>query len=228
MTFAANIDATGLDVIVATLLHLLVFAYWLGGDLGAFYSSFLLTDARLPAPARLAAGRIVTDVDLAPRLCLLLTAPTGLWLASLKGWLVVPAPLIGAAFAAAAGWIGLLIVMHRRHADAALRRLDAGLRLLVLGALLLVAAGAFSGALAAPKFLAVKCLLLAACLALGLMVRRAMAPFGAAYGALAAGRPTPEGDAAIRKALGTARPFVVGIWMALIAAAAIGVARPQW
>lgn len=63
------------------LLHVLVFVYWLGGDLGAFYSSRFLTRPGVTPEKRLLAAKIVGDVDMAPRSALILTFPTGLALA---------------------------------------------------------------------------------------------------------------------------------------------------
>lgn len=104
-----------LDAAFSTLLHLLVFAYWLGGDIGVFYSSFLLTDPKRAVAGRLAAGKILSDVDLAPRICLLLMAPTGFVLAAAKEWIELNPILIAALFLGAAFWIVAILRLHRRH-----------------------------------------------------------------------------------------------------------------
>ena len=44
---------------VITLLHVLVFVYWLGGDLGAFYASTILTDKKQPVPVRATAAKVM-------------------------------------------------------------------------------------------------------------------------------------------------------------------------
>lgn len=215
------------EAVLFALLHLLVFAYWLGGDIGVFYSSFLLTDASRPAAARLAAGKIVSDVDLAPRICLLLAAPTGLALAATKGWLSLPEAALSAAFIAALLWIAVILRLHLKHGPDLLRRLDLFAR---AGLLLTLAGSGVAGVLGAldiPLFIAVKLILLAFCVAMGLLVRAALSPFGPAFVSLAAKGPSAEGDAAISASLARARPFVVAIWIALVAAAALGVATPS-
>jgi hypothetical protein len=61
---------------------------------------------------------------------------------------------------------------------------------------------------------------------MGLLVRRALIPFGPAFQRLAAGAAQAGDEAAIRNALAQARIFVVSIWLALIAAAGLGFATP--
>jgi hypothetical protein len=215
-----------LDVVLFTLLHLLVFAYWLGGDLGVFYSSIILTNDKRDAAGRIAAAKILMDVDLAPRLCLLLTLPTGLALASAKGWLVFHPALIFAAFAAAIAWIVLVLRLHVRHGAELLTKLDLGLRVLFLVALVVTAGAALLQALAIPTFIALKMLLLAFAISMGLLVRRFLAPFGPAYAKLASVGPDEATNTAIRSSLARARPAVMAIWAALVAAAWLGVATP--
>jgi hypothetical protein len=216
-----------LDDALTTLLHLLVFAYWLGGDIGVFYSSFLLVDPKRAAAGRLAAGKILSDVDLAPRICLLLTAPTGLALAAAKGWIVLDAVSITLLFAAAAAWIFVILHLHRKHGPAWLRTADVFARIAFLCALTGAGAMGLAGVVELPSFLSLKLLLLAFCIAMGLLVRASLTGFTPAYVALASKGPNPESDKAIADALAKARPFVVAIWAALIVAAYLGVATPQ-
>ena len=216
-----------LDDALATLLHLLVFAYWLGGDIGVFYASFLLVDPKRAAAGRLAAGKILSDVDLAPRICLLLMAPTGLALAAAKGWIALDPAVIAAVFIAALGWIFAILHLHRRHGPPLLRRLDIAARIAFLCALIGASGAGLAGALALPLFISLKLLLLAFCIVMGLLVRASLTGFAPAYMALATQGPSPPTDAAMAGALAKARPFVVAIWAALILAAFLGVATPQ-
>ena len=216
-----------LDDALATLLHLLVFAYWLGGDIGVFYSSFILVDTKRAAAGRLAAGKILSDVDLAPRICLLLTAPTGLALAAAKGWITLSGLSVALLFAASLAWVFVILHLHRRHGPAWLRNADVGARIVFLFALAGSGAAGLAGALALPKFVALKLMLLAFCIAMGLLVRASLTGFAPAYMSLATKGPSPETDKAIADALAKARPFVVAIWAALIVAAYLGVATPQ-
>ena len=73
-----------------TLLHVLVFIYWLGGELGAFYAARIIAAPDQAVAARLAAARVLGTVDVATGTPLILTLPTGLSLASAEGWMVMP------------------------------------------------------------------------------------------------------------------------------------------
>lgn len=215
-------------VALSLLAHLLVFAYWLGGDLGAFYTSAYVTDAKRTRGERLLALKVLGDLDMAPRTALILTFPTGLTLAWLKGWLAPPPLAVGAAWILGLGWLALAWRIHLRHSPPTSldRRADLMIRWLVLVALV---AGGLTILLArnAPLFLGAKMLLLAGCVLLGLAIRAVMAPLGPAIAALAGpSGPTPESDQIIRATLARARPLVVCLWALLIAAVLFGAAKP--
>jgi hypothetical protein len=208
-----------------TLLHILVLVYWLGGDLGAFVTSHLLSQSKLHPQARFAAARILGDVDMAPRSALVLAFPTGLVLMAAKGLAVIPAAAIGASAALGLGWLALVWWLHLRHAGASsiLRRVDLGLRWLAFLGLGGLALGLIVDW---PLYIRLKCLALAGAILCGLAIRAYLAPFSKAMAGLAAGAPSPEDNAAIKRALDNARPIVVLIWALVAAAAFLGVWRP--
>ena len=207
-----------------TLLHLLVFAYWLGGDIGVFYASTLLTDEKRDTSGRLAAAKIVADVDLAPRFCLLLTFPTGLALADAKGWLQLPEIWLVVAFIVALSWIWLVWRLHVRHGKPdSFKRADTLLRYLFLAALWLTGV---AGLATIPLFISLKLIVLGFAVLMGLIVRSVLTPFGPAMAALASGNADAATNEAIKAALGRARPAVVAIWIALVIAAWLGITTP--
>jgi hypothetical protein len=212
--------------VLLSLLHLLVFAYWLGGDIGAFRASLMLANANRPAAARLAAATILNDVDLAPRIALLLALPTGVALAVAKGWIAASASLALGLFALAALWIFVVFKLHHAHGPEWLRRADFWTRTAFAFGLIGAAVAGYSGAIALPLFIELKISLLGFCVAMGLLVRIALKPFPPALAALARGAATAETDDSIRRILARARPAVIAIWGALIAAALLGLWAP--
>ena len=62
---------------VALILHLLLFVYWLGGDVGVFHSSRFVVDRSRSREARLTAAKIMLDLDLIPRICMSLMLTVG-------------------------------------------------------------------------------------------------------------------------------------------------------
>lgn len=209
------------------LLHLLVFAYWLGGDLGAFYASRLVVDADRTPEARAAAATILMNVDMAPRMGLIFAFPTGFALAIQRGWLGVDPVWITPAFALAMLWAVAAWLVHLKtgpHEFAG--RLDAGIRWLVLFGLITSAVPGLVGLYHLPLFIALKLVLLASAIVCGLMIRRALKPFGPAFGALVSGKGDARTDQAIAASLAHAKRYVLVIWAALLAAAALGVWTP--
>jgi hypothetical protein len=207
---------------LAALAHVLVLVYWLGGDLGAFYASLLVSRASETPSARAAAGRILNAVDMAPRTAMILALPTGASLAAGKGWILLPDWGETFIWLGAVAWTALIWRLHAAAASPTLRALDLGLRIAFL-------AGLFSlGAFASdwPLFIRLKCVLLGLCVAFGLGVRGVLAPFGAAFAEIIQGHSTPDVEAALRRSLGRARLFVVGIWIALLSAAYLGLWTP--
>jgi hypothetical protein len=209
------------------LLHILVLVYWLGGDLGAFYASALVVDEARPAAGRLAAASILMNVDMAPRMALIFAFPTGLALSVSRGWLVLDFQWVWLAFAVAAVWALLAWLIHLKAGPLGLvRGVDMAIRLAALAGLLGAGASMLAGWIEAPLFLALKLCLLALAIVCGLLIRRALTPFGPAFAKLAAGGAGPSENAAIRASLSHAKLYVLTIWTALLAAAALGVYTP--
>jgi hypothetical protein len=214
-------------IALVTLLHVLVLVYWLGGDLGAFYTSRYLTRPGVPADRRLMAAGIVANVDMAPRTALIAALPTGLALAEVKGWLSLGWPLVGAIAIVAAVWLGIAWRLHLRHGAAGrgLVLFDLGLRILLIAAAVLWAMAGLLGMVALPLFIAIKLLALAACVLLGLAIRRVLKPLGPALAGLG-GDDVTTAEAQLRTTLGRARPLVLCIWGLLLIAAFLGLWTP--
>ncbi|MFN3313700.1 MAG: hypothetical protein ACK46Q_09555 [Hyphomonas sp.] len=215
------------DIALFTLLHLLVFVYWLGGDLGAFYTSRFLIMPGVSADRRLLAAKIVGDVDMAPRTALILTLPTGLLLSQSKGWIELSLPLLAAVWIAALGWLALAWAVHGRHGAAPplWRQTDLGLRWLLIIGLAASAAWNIAADGGLPLFLSLKLVLLAACTALGLYIRAVLKPLGPALVGLNGPDPATA-QSNLAATLNRARPLVTCIWVLLIAAALLALFKP--
>ena len=211
---------------IALIAHLLLFAYWLGGDLGVFYSSYVVGDPKQPLAARQTAAGILVWLARIPRVCLLLMLPVSLPLVtslSLAQW---PALLVYTVWAFAALWLVLLWRVEATHA-AALAAIDALIRILVIATLVVLGISALreTGPITGA-WVGIKLLLFALAISCGLMIRKLFAPFGAAFGRLASEGSTPDIEQAIDTSLRRTRPFVIVIWACLIGAAAVGVIKP--
>jgi len=206
------------------LLHLLPFVYWLGTDVGVFYSSRRLLDEQLDANARGAVARIMIALDLAPRIAMPLAWPTGLHLAVSGGWLALSGAWVAAAYLVAAAWLGLVLGIHFTGAGPgrALYRADWCLRVIMI---LLLGGLAVYGLLQpgfCPPWVAWKLLIFAAMVSCGLCIRAVMAPFGPALRRLLAGEADARVNADLRSSLQRATPWVLAIWLGLVVEAALG------
>jgi hypothetical protein len=211
-----------------TLLHLLVPIYWLGGDLGAFYGSRFMVDPARTVPERMMALKILNNIDMAPRTTLILAFPTGFTLAVAKGWLDLPPAAVAVAWLAFLGWLALAWAVHLKHGPAGqgLKRIDIAVRYVVLATLVAAGGAGLAGAIALPLFIALKLLVLAGCITIGLIVRRQLVPLFPAIIALRQNGPTPEGDAAIRAVISVTQPTVMVLWVLVLVASYLGLATP--
>jgi hypothetical protein len=212
------------------LAHLLLFVYWLGGDIGVFYSSRYVADARLSYEARTTALRIMAWLDEIPRICLVMILPAGLTLAARAGLIQARPVEVTTAWVISFAWLAMVLSMHRYRGTslgAALRRIDMSFRVLVILTLGSVAVVSLArGRPIEHPWLAGKVLAFALCVAAGLAIRIVAAPFGAGFARLGREGSTPEIEALIGRSLARARPFVIAIWILLVVAAWLGIAKP--
>ncbi|GGM05756.1 hypothetical protein ACFFX1_26730 [Dactylosporangium sucinum] len=221
------------------LLHIVLFVFWLGGDLGVFYSSRFVLRPDLPPVARSTALKIMGGLDLGPKICLVLFLPSGVTLMSLDPhgaqlsgfqlfhwWTVAPVWLF------AAGWLALTVADHHAPGKHPLvRRADWAIRIVLVLALYglagyTIAAERPFGVTTNPDWLGGKVALYATAIACGLGIRLTLRGFGAPYGALLTTGSTPEVERALRRAVDGCLPYVWGIWLSVLAAAALGVLKP--
>lgn len=211
-----------------TLLHVLIPVYWLGGDLGAFYGSNFMVDPKRTVPERMMALKVLNNIDMAPRTALVLAFPTGFGLAVAKGWLDLPASWAIAVAVAFLAWLALAWAVHLKHGPqgAGLKRLDILVRYVVLAGLVAGAMLGLSGEITVPLFVSLKLLVLAACITLGLIVRRQLVPLFPAIIQMRESGATPETDRVIAAVNARARVSVVTIWVLVLIACFLGIATP--
>ncbi len=212
------------EYLLIKLLHIVGFAYWLGGDLGVFTSSYYVADKKRSPETRVAMAKLLFALDQAPRICMTMMLPLGTHLAWKLGLFTFSSATMAAIWLACFAWLTMVITLHvaaQSRGKAMLTTFDFFFRLaLALG---LLAAGVLnltSGAW--PYWLAVKMMIFGGLVGCGLIVRVKLKPFGPAFAKLAGGEVTDEVNADIRDSLNGTRPFVVTIWIGLLASAALG------
>ncbi|MBD3926771.1 hypothetical protein IEZ26_19280 [Nocardioides cavernae] len=221
----------------AVLLHVVLFAYWLGGDVGVYYASRYILRSDLGPEARAVSTKIMHGVDIAPRVALVLFLPSGITLMAwgplgdqffVHGW------LLALVWVAGLTWLTVSLIDYRggdtplarlsQRADLVVRyALSAGL--LAAAVYTLVATDPF-GVDTNPRWLGAKVAAYALCIFCGVMIRRQLLPFGPAFGTLVTSGSTPEVERAILGSIRRCEPWVYAIWSLVLLAAALGVIKP--
>lgn len=214
------------EILWLKFAHLLCLVYWLGGDLGVFYSSYSVSDARLSPEARRQAARILFALDQAPRICMTLILPLGVHLAWRMGFLPVPGVIVVGAWVICLAWLAMVLTLHfGRNGGrwAGLTTFDFCFRVAMVAGLLGISVASLTGAWRTmPDWTAWKLAVFALLVLCGLMVRVRLKPFGPAFANVVRGEPSEHDNAVIRRTLGGTRPFVLAIWAGLLIETALG------
>jgi hypothetical protein len=217
-----------LEIALLKLVHVVVFACWLGTDLAVWYSTFYAVNRNLSAETRVTVIRILFALEMTPRICMTLMLALGLHLSYRTGYLLVERWVIYVAYLACLAWMVLVIYQHysrNRKLRIGLGKLDFGFRLALIAALSAYAAVSLSGPGGAvtAEFITWKLLIFATLIACSLMLRIKLKPFEPAFRNLLGGNPTQADEDAIHHSIAATRPWVVAIWIGLLLSAAFGV-----
>ena len=211
------------------LLHILLFVYWLGTDLGVLLLVRAAKRRSLSFAERAFALNMASAIGLVPRVCFALSFPVGLQVVhsgfkAVPAWLLVPAWILGLA------WAALSVAAARREGKPPSPRLDRAHLVLQAVQFVLLGTVAVSSLLGAGPlpggWVALKVLLLSAIFVLGFGVEHAFRPVIAAFARLVREGSRPEIEAPISAVIDAASRYVVTTYALLIAMALLGVMQP--
>jgi len=215
---------------IALLLHLLLFAYWLGGDIGVFYSSGFAINPKLSRGARQAAGTIMMNLDLIPRLCLSLMLTVGGILTHYYGiehplWQMIGIILLGPI------WTFALIYIHFNEGTDLVKKMtkiDYYFRWIMVFTLIASVTYAFmyTDRLAENPWVGAKLIVFAALIFCGIMIRKYIGGFITGIHNIVKDNINEADDIAMAASLAKARIFVLTIWFLLFVEVWIGVVKP--
>ncbi|MCB1623912.1 MAG: hypothetical protein KDI32_04955 [Pseudomonadales bacterium] len=211
-------------------VHIVLFAYWLGADLGVFFASRYVARADLSLPERLRFLELLLLIDIGPRTALILMVPVGSTLALklglapfLSGWLWL-VWLLSLAWLALAWWL----FAHARDPKAApLVRFDSWVRWVV--AAMFVAMGVASFARLGPVeagWLAAKFITFGFAVVLGLLLRRVIRDWVIGFAQLRQPATEAAGNALIYAAHHRAHNLALALWVLVALTAFLGVTKP--
>jgi hypothetical protein len=214
------------------LAHILLFVYWLGGDIGVFYSATFVRNGAVHLEGRRTALKILVWVDQIPRYCLVLMLPVGYTLALRLGVVRLPPAFLALLWVIGFAWLWMVWAIHHHQGTPLgerLRRIDLGWRFVLAAGLLFDARQGFArtGHLL-TDWISLKFVIFALLISCGIMIRLRGAPSAPALRQIFATGSTPELEATVLRTAGRTRPFVLAIWALLVVAAYVGIAKPEF
>lgn len=211
------------------ILHLLLFCYWLGGDIGVFYSSGFAANPDLSPEARMTAAKIMLNLDLVPRLCAAVMLTVGGLLSEFVD-VMHPTWQLVAIILLAPVWLAMELIMHFKHdtpLGQGVARFDNPFKGVLIFACVVSVVWSFStGRLDQAPWVGYKILVFAGILFCSLMINQTISPYIIGIQRLAAGEINEAENAAMAASLKQVKWAVIGIWIGLVVEVVLGVIQP--
>lgn len=225
-----TVDALAYPTLVYA--HVLLFALWLGADVGVFLlgQHFRKRD-RYTLDQRIALLKLLVLVDMTPRSAWALMVPMSLSVTAAGGWWAVPALLLWGSWLVGLCWLWLIWDAHwhdQTPRAARNRRIEAWGRPFVaafylgLGSLSL----AEGGPLAEP-WLALKALLFGLIFVAAILIDWSFKPVGAQLMAVLRDGSSDETEIPLRRTMDRTRVFVWCTYLLLVATSWLGTVKPM-
>jgi hypothetical protein len=213
-------------------IHILVMAFWIGGDMGAYYSAGMFVKSEYSPETRAALARVMQGVDMFPRLAMVLIVPTGLTLAARTGLSPIGGGWLALVWVVSAAWLYMVWSVHRPTAPAwghKLKPVDDAFNY----ALLIAVAGAVAASIAVAEpfgetWLIVKVALYGLTIIALIVVNFLLRPFVPAFTKLMTEGSSPEVEAVISGSIRKAKPFIWSIWAIVVINTALGLFKPSF
>ncbi|WP_339899725.1 hypothetical protein [Paraglaciecola polaris] len=214
---------------IVLLIHILLFCYWLGGDVGVFYSSQFVVNGQLSRETRMTAAKIMLGCDLIPKICMSLMLTVGGILAHYLGvqhetWQFVGIILLGPV------WLSMVLVLHYKHHASyipMLSKIDFFFRCIMIFSILSSSVYAYNtGRLTDTPWVILKLLGFGFLIFCGLMIRVNLQDFSLIYAKIIHNTYDESDNQKMVRSLNKVKPWVITIWLILILEAYVGIAKP--
>ena len=214
---------------ILLFLHQVLFVFWLGPDIGIYMWGTKASNPELSVAQRLAAARIMRVIDVLPKVCMSLMLTVGGLLTEVKGiehpwWQMAGIILLGPV------WLVLTLVTFARSGTESgeqFVKLDEMFRWIVIASVVVsVIFSTVTDRLADFPWVSAKLLIFAAVVMFGVIIRRRLLPFYTQIEQLDGVQPDDTANALMTSSVSSTRPFVIATWVALAAAAWMGMVQP--
>lgn len=212
-------------------VHILLFVYWLGADLGVFLLARAARRSDLSFAERSFALRMAMLIDLTPRLAFAAMLPVSLELGVASGWLpAIPFRVRGVVWGVALLWITILLGLVRTEGTPTAMRFgkaNVWLHWILAAAALSLGLAAIAGYGPLPgNWLGWKVLLLGCIFICGIGIDHAFRPVVPAFGRLATEGSKPDIERSITAAVDGAIRWVLVLYGLLVTMAFLGTFKP--
>jgi hypothetical protein len=216
---------------VMLLLHVVFFCFWLGTDLGVFYSASYMLQTQMGVEARSYCAKIMNFLDQPPRISMAGTFTVGATLGITRGYIDVPQWWLAPIWIVGVLWVAAVIYLyvneHHPEKIKTIKTIDFRFRLFMIVFLTALSVASLLGqGVTEQTWLALKVLVFAGTMVCGVLVRVFMKDFGANYGPMLKGTATEQQIATAQAIMARAKIPVLTIWGLLVVAAALGLWKP--
>lgn len=216
---------------ILVFLHLLLFVFWLGADVGVFIlGQHFRKRQKWSLPQRLALLQLLVNVDIVPRSAWALMVPLTLTMVDAGGWWELPIWAIGLAWIIGGIWLWLVWDAHIHDQTERAKRdnkiesvLKIGLTIFYLG---LGIVSLVNGAPLAPLWLATKALMFGLIFAAAIMIDVAFKPVGPMLGTLISEGSSDATEIPLRRKMDRTRVWVWVVYALLLGTAFFGHIKP--
>ena len=211
---------------ILVFLHLLLFVFWLGADVGVFIlGQHFRKRQKWSLPQRLALLQLLVNVDIVPRSAWALMVPLTLTMVDAGGWWELPIWGIGLAWIIGGIWDAHIHDQtERAKRDNKIESvLKIGLTIFYLG---LGIVSLVNGAPLAPLWLATKALMFGLIFAAAIMIDVAFKPVGPMLGTLISEGSSDATEIPLRRTMDRTRVWVWVVYALLLGTAFFGHIKP--
>ncbi|WEK42188.1 MAG: hypothetical protein P0Y64_12380 [Candidatus Sphingomonas colombiensis] len=211
--------------------HMLLFVFWLGGDVGVFLAGQHFRKRQIyTLDQRIALLKLLVLIDMTPRTAWALMVPVSLSVVAMGGFWDVPAVILAGAWVAGLIWIWLVWDAHFHDMTpraARNRRIEFWLKnAITVGYLGLGVTSLATGAPLGPKWLATKALLFGLIFVAAIMIDVAFKPVGPQLGRLLQEGSSDETEVPLRRTMDRTRVWVFIVYALLVATSYLGTVKP--
>jgi len=220
-----------MDIYTAALfIHLLLFVYWLGGDLGVFTLALALKNQKYSVDQRILLMRLSLTIDMLPRVCMATIAPVGLYLAGTSGLVEYPQWLAVGLWLLALVWISAEAIAFKNHGKPIAIKMY-----IVTGTIFLLLFLGYTGfgvySLVNGKpfiagWLSLKVFLFGLIFLVSILMAVFYAPLEAIFEQMKAEGSTPELEAAVQRQVNRGAFFTILLFLLLATMGFLGLAKP--